>query len=334
MAGDVWVIAEQRLGRLMDVSLQLLGKGKELERELGVGLCAALVGEQLELAAGELLAYGAERVYVVEDPRLRFYQSDAYARLLADLLRDNSPEIVLFGATTTGRELASRVAGKLGTGLTAHGVALSIEEVEGKRQLVCAVPGWGGNLMVRIVCPQRRPQIATVKPGVLSRPERGGGGGEVIRVQADIREEDFRALTVEMVEERPCGVPVEGAEVVVAGGWGLCSVGDFGPVEELARLLGGVVGGTRPTLDKGWIGEECLIGQSGKTVSPRLFISIGASGAMHFTTGFLKSGVVLAIDQNPRAPIFEVADIGIVGDLREVLPCLIEELKAAGIVPC
>ena len=324
--GEIWVWVEQRQRVLQRVSLELLGKGAELAQSLGMGLGAVLMGAEVGGLARELLEHGAERVYLAEDPALGLYDSEAYTQVLATLAKERQPEIVLLGATSIGKDLAPRLAARLRTGLTAHCIDISMEGNGSQRQVVYQVPGWGSNV-IKIVCPERRPQMATVRPGVLAMPQRDGTRhGEVVRVIPDLGNALLRAQTLEMVEE-PTGEGLEAAEVVVAGGWGMNALGGFGPVEELSQVLGGAVAGTRPALDKGWITEEQLIGQSGKTVSPKVFVSLGASGAMHFTTGFLKAKAVLAVDQNPKAPIFEVADIGIVGDLREVLPCLIEELK-------
>ncbi len=328
--GEVWVWAEQRNNRLMPVSLELLNKGHELSEKLDTHLAAVLIASQGEELAKELIAYGAKTVYLFEDPRLDLYQSGAYTKVMAELIKRYKPEILLLGATHLGLDLAARVAARVQTGLTAHCVDLQIEKVNDKLRLVGVVPGFGGNLMVKIVCPDKLPQMATVKPGVLEKPSRRGRHqGKVINAGADIeiKDEDFGARTVEMVEKKLEGIPLEEADIVVAGGWGLCSAGSFKPVEDLAAILGGAVAGTRPAVDKGWVPAERMIGQSGKTISPTLFISIGASGAMHFTTGFLKSKVIMAINQDRKAPIFEVADIGLVGDLCEVTPCLIEELK-------
>jgi electron transfer flavoprotein alpha subunit len=328
---EVWVIAEQRLGKLMNVSLELLGKGTELAQKLKVVLAAVLLGDKVQALAEELVCYGADRVYLGDDPKLRLYQSEIYADLVAKLVSTYQPQIILIGATSIGRDIAPRIAAKLKTGLTAHCVELYIinEDTE-KPQLIQVVPGWGGNLMVNIACPVRRPQIATVCPRVMTKCRWEERNGEIITLAVDIQEE-LKAETLEMVPEESSGVPLEEAEVVVAGGWGLLSSGGFEPVTELAKVLGGAVAGTRPAVDSGWVPEHRMVGQSGKTVSPKLFISVGASGAPQFTTGFLKAKVVLAIDQNPKAPIFEVADIGLVGDLREILPCLVAELKEAGL---
>ena len=328
-SGEIWVIGEQRLGRPEEVSLELLSKGTALSQRIGVALSAVLLGDQVEEIARELVFHGAEKVYLLEDARLRYYQSEAYARLLAEVIKEHGPQVVLIGATEIGKELAPKVAAKLRTGLTAHCIDLYVGEVDGAPQLIHVVPGWGGNLVMHIICPQKRPQMATVKPGVLSKAVRDENRkGTIIRVKPDIGDKDFsRIETLEMIEESPKGKPLESADIVVCGGWGMNALGDFSMVQELADILGGVVAGTRPAVDKGWVEEARMIGQSGKTVSPGLFVSQGTSGAMHYTTGFMGSKVTLAVDQNPQAPIFQMADIGIVGDLREILPCLIEELK-------
>lgn len=323
---EVLVVAEQRQGRLLDVSLELLGKATELAETLGGTSAAVLMGDAVEEMAQQIMAHGARKVYLLEDPALRFYQSGAYVTLLAELIVERRPEIVLLPATNLSQPLAARVAARLRTGLTAHCVDLYMED----GLLVQVVPGWGGNLMLKIVCPERRPQMATVRPGVLARlVPRHGATGEVVRLPVSINESDLRVKTLEMAEEEPVGKSLESAEVVVAGGWGMNAMGGFAPVKELAELLRGAVAGTRPAVDAAWIGEDALIGQSGKVVRPRLIISLGASGAMHYTTGFMKAGTILAVDSNRHAPIFEIADIGIVGDLKEVLPALIAELRAA-----
>ncbi len=328
-SGEIWVIGEQRWGRLEEVSLELLSKGTALSQRMGVTLSAVLLGNEVEEVARELVFHGAEKVYLLEDARLRYYQSEAYARLLAGVIKEHEPQIVLIGATEIGKELAPRAAAKLRTGLTAHCIDLYVGEVGDTPHLIHVVPGWSGNLVMHIICPQRRPEVVTVKPGVLPRAVRDENKkGKIIRVKPDVRDKDFsRIETVEVVEEPPQGKSLESADVVVCGGWGINALGDFSKMQELADILGGSVAGTRPAMDKGWVDEARMIGQSGKMVSPGLFVSLGASGAMHYTTGFMGSKVVLAVDQNPQAPIFQMADIGIVGDLREILPCLIMELK-------
>lgn len=342
MSQEVWIWAEQRRGKLLPVSLELLGKGQELSQRLGGKLGAMLIGNELKRLAPELMDYGCEKVYIAEDPQLSLYQGDFYADLLAKLIGEKKPEIVLWGATTIGRELAAWVAAKLKTGLTAHCTDLYIADVEGTPRLVQVVPGWGGNMSLKIIC-NTSPQMATVKPGLLAEPPEREVKGEIIPIALDITENVIavsrgpehtegetkqpRAETIEIVEEEPEEAPLEEAEIVVAGGWGLNSLGGFQLVEQLTQILGGAVAGTRPACDKGWIAESRIIGQSGRIISPRLFISLGASGAMQFASGFEKAQIILAVDQNPQAPIFEIADIGIVGNLQTILPLLIKELE-------
>jgi electron transfer flavoprotein alpha subunit len=327
-SNETWLFAEHRGGKLARVSQELLGKGVELSGRLGGELVSVLVGNGVEELASELLWHGADKVYVVDDPRLEHYQNQAYATVIADLVKEHRPEIFLLGATAIGEDLAPCIAAKVGTGLTAHCVDLRIEDCDGAPILHQTVPGWGGGKRVDIICPHKRPQMATVKPGVFAVPRhRRQAEGKILKVSPQLHDRHFRARTVEVKKEEPCGLPLEEAEVVVAAGWGANSLGSLDLVHELSDLLRGVVAGTRPLLDKGLITEDRMIGQSGKVVGPNLFISLGASGAMHFSTGFERAKFVLAVDQNPHAPIFQVSDIGIVGDLREILPCLIEEFK-------
>ena len=330
MTGEVWVWAEQRDGRLLGVSLEILGKGCQLAEKLGVGLAAVLLGEKVEGLARELIAYGAGKVYLLEDPLLRLYQSDLYTRVIAELVERHKPEVLLMGATTIGMDLAPSVAARVKTGLTAHCVDLTIEPVNNKPLMVAAIPGFGGKIMVKIACPEKRPQMATVKPGMMEKASKDEARqGHIIREKFDLRPEDIRARTLDMVEEKPAGIPVEEAETVVSVGWGMQSVQNLSLAREIAKLLAAAWAGTRPAVDKGWVPEEAMIGQSGKLVSPKLFISLGASGAMAYAVGFLKSKVVLAVDKNPNAPIFEMCDIGIVADLSKLLPPLVEEFRQA-----
>lgn len=324
---QVWVWAEHYRGKLANVSLGLLGKAHELCRQLGGGeVASVLVGADSQGLAAELIGYGSDKVYLADGPHLSSLETELCAHFMAELIRSHQPEIVLWGATSLGRETASRVAAKLGTGLTAHCIDLYIEEISGRRQLVMVVAGWGGNLALRIICPRLRPQMATVKAGIFSPLERRERNGEVIPVKVEDR--SSRLNIVEVVEEQEEAASLEQAEVVVVGGWGLNSLGGFQAVNELARILNGGVAGTRPALDAGWIPAERMIGQSGRTVAPRLLVTLGVSGAAQFATGVLGSRFILAVDKNPRAPIFEMADIGIVGDLQDVLPLLTDKLKA------
>jgi electron transfer flavoprotein alpha subunit len=325
---EVWVWAEQRNGRLMDVSLQILGKAIELSKEIGGTTAAVLLGNDVRSLAEELIAYGADKVYVFSDPQLAYYQSGAYTRLIGELVAEKRPEIMLLGATTIGMDLAPSVAAMVKTGLTAHCCGLEIDKGGNRPKLIAAVPGWGGGMIVNILCPNHVPQMATVSPGVSEKPARAASeNGVIIPINVVFRESDFRARTVEMVEEIPQGIQIEEADVVVSGGYGMKSSEGLKSVEELAKILGAAVGGTRRALDEGWIRENSLVGVSGRIISPKLLITLGASGANHYTAGFVKAGKVLAVNNDPKAPIFDVCDIGIVGDLHEVLPVLVDKLK-------
>ncbi|MFC1859140.1 electron transfer flavoprotein subunit alpha/FixB family protein [Thermodesulfobacteriota bacterium] len=322
------VYAEQEQDRVKEVSLELLQKAVELAGQSDGSVSAILIGCDCTPASRELVHHGANQVFVVEDDRLKLYQSDVFPRIVADTIREISPEIVLIGGTSIGMDLAPRVAAKLNTGLTAHCIDLYIECIEGRDQLIQVVPGWGGRMLLKIICPEHRPQMATVRPGVLEKGKPDDTRkGEIISLKPDIQESEFRAKTLEMVKEGTQERSLEEADIIVSGGFGLYSAGGFDLIKALADAFGGEVAGTRPAVDHGWIAENRMIGQSGKNVRPRLFISVGASGAVHYTTGFTKSNVVVAIDKNPDAPIFDVADIGVAGDLTKIVPCLIEELN-------
>ena len=324
---QVWVWVEHYQDKLDRSSLGLLGKACELCQQLGGGeVASVLVGTDSGQLVTELIDHGSDKVYLVNGSALSPFETELCARLMTQLIQSHQPDIVLWGATSLARETASRAAAKLSTGLTAHCIDLYIEKVEGKHQLAAVVAGWGGNLTLKIVCPQRKPQMATVKPGIFSPPEPRKRTGEVIPVK--VPEVASRLDIVEVVEEREETAPLEEAEVVIAGGWGLSSCGGFQPVEELAQLLEGSVAGTRPALDAGWISAERMIGQSGKAIAPQLLVTLGVSGAAQFASAVLSSKLILAVDKNPQAPIFEMADIGIVGDLQDVLPLLIDKLRA------
>jgi len=324
---QVWVWAEHYQEKLAKVSLGLLGKAHELCLQLGGGeVASVLVGSDSQQVVAEIIDHGSDKVYLASDACLSPFDTELCTHLMTELLQRHQPEIVLWGATSMGRELASRVAARLGTGLTAHCIDLYLDEVSGRCRLVAVVAGWGGNLVLKIICPDRRPQMATVQPGIFPPMEPRKRSGEVIPVSVETR--SSRLDIVEVVEEQEETASLEQAEVVVVGGWGLNSLGGFQAVGELAELLNGSVAGTRPALEAGWIPGERMIGQSGKTVAPRLLVTLGVSGAAQFATGVLSSKFILAVDKNPHAPIFEMADIGIVGDLKDVFPLLIDKVRA------
>lgn len=325
---EVWVWAEQRNGKLMDVSLQTLGKALELSQDINGRVAAVLIGDDAGALAEELVSYGAEKVYLVADAQLKNYQSNAYTRIISELIEQYQPEMMLFGANIIGMDLAPAVAARVRTGLTAHCSDLKMETIDGKSQLVATIPGFSGGMIVKISWDEKRPCMATLSSGAAEKPEpdqsRQGG---IITVDYQATEEDLKIQTIEMVEKQPAATPVEGAAIVVSGGKGVKSEDDVKLIQELADVLGAAVGGTRPARDAQWVVEDNLIGSSGKTVSPKLFISIGASGAAHYSCGFQKAKYVIAIDKDPKAPIFEVCDLGIQADLNEIVPALIEALK-------
>jgi len=325
---EIWVYCEVRNGKITKGGMELLGKSVVLGSGIGAKVAAVLVGDEISALAPEAAAYGAEKVYAVEDPKLHCYQSEAYASIIADLIKENKPSIFLFSSTDIGDDLAPRVAAKAGTGLTAHCIELRIEDRDGKPLLHQTVPGWGGSKRIDIICPEKRPQMATVKPGLFDCPVPVYGRPfELLKTKVELSNKLFRAKTIEVHEAPSCELPLEGADIVIAAGWGVCSAGEIDRVRELADVICGALGATRPVTDKGFVPVDRMIGQSGKVVSPKLFISLGASGAMHYTTGFEKAKYVLALDQNPHAAIFGMADVGIVGDIKKTLPLLINELK-------
>lgn len=325
---EIWVWVEQRNGKIMEVSLQILGKGLELSKEINGKLSAILIGDNIEDLAKDCISYGAHKVYQISDPQLKYYESNAYTRIICELAEEYRPEIMLFGASSIGMDLAPAVAARLMTGLTSHCSNLYIEEIDDKPQLVATVPGFSGGMIVKIIYPEKRPQMVTVSSGAAEKPNKDETRqGEIIRIGYKMTESDMKIRTIEVVEKEPACMPVEGANIVIAGGRGLKTDEGIKLVQELAEALGAALGGTRPTVDSGWIPTENMIGSSGKTISPKLFISIGAHGAMHYTCGFDKAKYVLAIDKDPKAPIFGVCDMGLVADLNEIVPCLIKELK-------
>ncbi len=321
----VWIWAEHRNGRLMDVSLEVLGKARELADEIEGTTAAIIIGGDVQQEADELLAHGAGTVYLFSDPELELYQNEAYTRLISDLVLEKQPDIFLMGATTLAMDLAPTVAARVKTGLTAHSFKLEIDHSGETPLLIAAVPGWGGGMVVNILCPEHRPQMATVSPGVGDIPDRiANPVGTVVERDVVLNENDFRLKTVEMVDEPPDGLQVDQAETVVAGGYGMKAAGGMQPLKELADLLGAAVGGTRPTLEEGWIRESNMIGVSGKIISPKLLFTIATSGASHYSAGFNKAGTVVAVNNDPGASVFEQCDIGLVGDVTQILPVMIE----------
>ncbi len=324
---DIWVVAEAEDGILTPVSLEMVGKAREMAAALGAYVQAVLLGEGLESLAQELIQRGADGVYLADDPRLAEYHLETYAQVLSDLFQEQKPEIILFGATELGQELAPRLAQRLGTGLISDCLALSIDETE--RVLVARHPVYDGEYFHVSAFLGAKPQMATVRPGAFRLPfadEYRYGEVEEIAVSLDGIEGQVKVLSTSAEEARP-EVPLSKARVIVAGGRGLGDAEGFALVEELAEALGGQVAGSRGARDEGWIGEERLVGLGGATVKPDLYIACGIPGDVHHYFATQESRFVVAIHQDPNAPIFKTADIGIVGDPKEVIPPLLAELR-------
>jgi electron transfer flavoprotein alpha subunit len=325
VARGVWVLAEQRGGVMPEVVAELLGQGGRLAADLGVELAAVLLGSGVEPLAAELFALGADKVYLADDPRLADFNDDIYCEVVAGLIKKYQPEIMLAGATALGRSLAPRIATAVATGLTADCTGLAIDKERGL--LRQTRPAFGGNIMATIVCPQARPQMATVRPRVMKKgPRQEGRVGELVRVAL---EPSWKSATqlVEVVADLAEKVNLTGAEVVVVGGRGLGGPEGFALVRELAEALNGVVGATRGAVDLGWIGHAHQVGQTGRTVAPKLYVGLGVAGAVQHLVGMQSAETIVAVNNDPNAPIFQVATYGIVGDLYEAVPAMLERLK-------
>ncbi|MEG0943233.1 MAG: electron transfer flavoprotein subunit alpha [Angelakisella sp.] len=321
----VWVFAEQRQGKLMPVVIELLGEGKKLAAEVGCELCAILCGEEIGDLAAELIACGADKVYVADAPELKNYTTDGYTKVIMEAITKYKPEIVLLGATHIGRDLGPCLAVQCGTGLTADCTKLEIDpESKGIMQ---TRPAFGGNLMATIVCPNHRPQMSTVRPGVMSKAVRDDSRkGEVIQLKVNLKEGDIRTKILEIVKNIGEIVCLTDAEVIVSGGMGLGKPEGFQLLHKLADRLGGCVAGSRAAVDAGWIDHAYQVGQTGTTVKPRLYFACGISGAIQHVAGMQNSDYIIAINKDDAAPIFDIADYGIVGDLYSVVPAILDAL--------
>jgi electron transfer flavoprotein alpha subunit len=321
----IWVFAEQRQGELVEVGLELLGKALELAHPAGWKVASVLVGH----ASGnglceQLLSFGSDEVIVADHPLLSSYCSQSYAKILGKLIREYNPEVFLLGATAMGSDLGARLAVRLRTGLSAHCIGL---ELSPEKKLLAVVPGWGGNVLARVYSPHTQPQMATVMPGVFDMPQEKEATGRIIPVDVNLKREDVTYRILEVKREALQEQALEKAEVIIAGGWGIGSREDWQSVENLASALHGMVGATRPPVDEGWAKEEQMIGQSGRTIHPKLYIGIGISGEMHHRVGIKGAEMIIAINQDPQALIFEWCDLGLVGDYKEIIPSLIKAIQ-------
>ena len=321
----VWVFAEQHRGEIASVSLELLGEGRKLADKKRTKLAAVLAGSGVKEKAKDLIAHGADIVYVADDPALKDFTDDAYAAVLTSLAQQHKPEIILAGATAIGRSFFPKVASTLYTGLTADCTMLDIDEATGN--LHQTRPAFGGNIMATIVTPNHRPQMATVRHKVMKPADRDDvRNGEVIVVPFSAANPP-RTVVLRTVEELSDTVNICEADIIVAGGRGLGSEKNFKLIEELAKVLGGAVAATRGAVDEGWVPYSHQVGQTGKTVCPKLYIACGISGAIQHVAGMQSSETIVAINRDPDAPIFNVATYGIVGDVHDVVPAMIKKIK-------
>ncbi|MBV7274713.1 electron transfer flavoprotein subunit alpha/FixB family protein [Clostridium sp. PL3] len=322
----VWVFAEQRDGELQKVSLELLGKGRDLANKLGVELTALLLGSDIDNIARELVAYGSDKVIYADSPLLKHFTTDGYTKVICDLVNEAKPESILIGATFMGRDLAPRVAARLSTGLTADCTSLDIDPEN--KNLLMTRPAFGGNLMATIVCGDHRPQMSTVRPGVFSKLEKDSTRtGEIQKVAANLTEADIRTKTLDVVKACKDCVDIGEAKIIVAGGRGLGNKEGFELLKELADTLGGSVAGSRAAIDNGWLDKAYQVGQTGKTVRPNLYIACGISGAIQHLAGMQDSDYIIAINKDENAAIMKVADLAIVGDYTKVIPEFVDQIR-------
>ena len=322
----VWVFAEQKGGKIADVTLELLCEGRKLAHELDEPICAILVGDQMEEAARDLICFGADKVYLAQSPQLKAFLEDAYTEVITGLIKEHRPNIVLLGATAIGRSLAPRVASRLETGLTADCTGLEIDPKS--KDLLQTRPAFGGNLIATILCPKHRPQMATVRPKVFKTAQRDESRvGEIIKYDYKQQSLTQRAELLQVVKEVTETANLAEADIIVSAGRGLGDAKNFRIIEELAQLLGGAVGASRAVVDAGWAPLSHQVGQTGKTVRPRLYIACGIRGAIQHLVGMQSTEIIVAINKDPKAPIFNMADYGIVGDVLEVVPALTREIK-------
>ena len=326
---DLWVFVETNEdGTAKNVGIELLTPGHDMAVKQGGALVAVVIGSGVDAAVQAASEHGADKVIVVDGPEYATYTTDAYAIALCTLVEKYGPTSMLIGATNNGRDLGPRVSCRLKTGLTADCTGLDVDAESGN--VAWTRPAFGGNLMATILCPDHRPQIGTVRPGVFKKGEAGEAKAEIIKEDIHVDAADIRTQILELIkEEGGETVDLEGAEIIVSGGRGVGGPEGYAPIKELADLLGGVVGASRAAVDAGWIAHAHQVGQTGKTVGPKLYIACGISGAIQHVAGMSGADCIVAINKDPDAPIFDIADYGVVGNLFEVLPVLTEEIKKA-----
>ena len=327
MSKNVYVVAEQRDGKVMKVSYELIGKARDLADALGQDVVAVLMGSNIADAANDLAKAGADKVIYVDDAMLAEYVTEPYAKALTAVIKANDPEIVIFGASSIGRDLAPRVSARIHTGLTADCTKLEINEET--KLLEMTRPAFGGNIMATILCADHRPQMATVRPGVMQALASCDKVGVVEKFDVEFTEADMNVEICEIVKTEKKSVDITEAKILVSGGRGLGSAEGFGQLKDLAAALGGEVSASRAAVDNGWIDKDRQVGQTGKTVRPDLYVACGISGAIQHAAGMEESEFIVAINKEESAPIFSICDLGIVGDLNKIVPKLTEALKKA-----
>lgn len=318
----VWVIADQIDCRILSVSFQLVGQARKLADELKTSVEAVLLGDNIHEQPRELIAAGADRVYLGNSPELSFYHPERYTEIIANLAQEHRPQIMLLGSTSMGRELAPLVAARLKTGLTAHCIDLVLDDNSILEQ---KIPAYGG--LLSIICPEKKPQMATIASGVFPKPAMDGDRtGEIIPLEIpdDI---PLRIETLEVVIEASEGVPLESAPVIVAGGAGAGDPDGWQQIDDLAKILSAALGCTRPAVDEGWADLETMVGQSGKMVNPECYIGVGLSGELQHMVGIAGAQIMIAINNDAKSPVFEQVDFGVVDDCREFIPVLIQKIK-------
>ena len=335
----VYVFAEQVDNKLSGIAFELLGKAKDLAADLNAEVAAVLIGSDVKGLADELAAYGADKVIVVDDPELKEYRTEPYAHALASVIEKYKPEIMLVGATAIGRDLGPRVSARVQTGLTADCTQLEIGDfpinpVAGKEQkhnqLLMTRPAFGGNTIATIACPYNRPQMATVRPGVMQKiAPIAGAKANVVEYNPGFTPNDRYVEILNIVKAVKNTANIMDAKILVSGGRGVGSKENFKLLEDLAEVLGGTVSCSRAVVDAGWKSKDLQVGQTGKTVRPHVYFAIGISGAIQHLAGMEESDIIIAINKDETAPIFDVADYGIVGDLNKILPALTEKIKEA-----
>jgi len=325
MSENILVICEQRDGILQKVSMELIGKGRELAAKKNQKVIALLMGHQIEKEAQTLVNYGADKVVYVDDTLLKDYMTEPAAKATCAVIKDLDPDIVLIGATSIGRDLAPRVAARVKTGLTADCTYLEVDDDSG--DLLMTRPAFGGNLMATIVCPNHRPQMATVRPGVMIACAEEQRSGEIVKFDAAFNASDANVVILETVMATKEAKDITEAKVLVAGGRGIGKSDNYVALKELADVLGGETAASRAAVDLGYVDKDRQVGQTGKTVRPDVYFACGISGAIQHVAGMEESELIFAINKNADAPIFEVADVGIVGDMHKIVPKLVARLK-------